>query len=233
MSGVNIILQRQRQQRLILRALSLCRPNESLPRQLEGNQQRRWTAVKHLSTTSTSPTLSGKSILQGECLPGNCVNQLRLLSTLSKKGRIAIPRKAPIKFTSKARKFFKSLLEHKIKSNGSDDAIVGIMLKYKQSQTGEPRMVYTFDFVKQNQITKRDEPVSLEVVKSSEDEDGSGGQHEEIPKSPEDSIDDGLPKLYIHQHAFLKVLGCTIDIDEVNLTPILFDREGNVLDPNA
>ena len=50
---------------------------------------------------------------------------------------------------------------------------------------------------------------------------------------PYEWVDDGLPKLYIHQHAFLKLLGSTIDIDLDNFTPILYDREGNKLDPNA
>ena len=63
--------------------------------------------------------------------------------------------------------------------------------------------------------------VSLEL-----NEDGT-------PKSPEQSMDDGLPKLYVNHNAFLKVLGATVDIDLEKITPILYDREGNVMDPNA
>ena len=62
--------------------------------------------------------------------------------------------------------------------------------------------------------------VSLEVL-----EDGV------TPKSPEDSENDGLPKLYVHHNAFMKVLSCTLDVDEANLIPLLYDREGNKLDP--
>lgn len=64
--------------------------------------------------------------------------------------------------------------------------------------------------------------VSLEVL-----DDGI------TPKSPKDSINDGLPKLYVNHNAFLKVLGCTLDVDIENLKPILFDKEGNQVDPNV
>ena len=63
--------------------------------------------------------------------------------------------------------------------------------------------------------------VSLELM-----EDGT-------PKSPKDSMNDGLPKLYVHHDAFLKVLGATLDVNTESLTPILYDREGNLMDPNA
>jgi hypothetical protein len=137
-----------------------------------------------------------------------------------------VPQKAPVKMTPKARKFFKGLLAHNMESNKET---IGIMLRYRQSQTGEPRMVFTFDFVTQNQISDKDEPVSLELVESI----GSDGEKEETPKLPQDSYDDGLPKLFIHEHAFMKVLGCTIDINTLDLTPVLYDREGNLCDPNA
>lgn len=52
------------------------------------------------------------------------------------------------------------------------------------------------------------------------------------PKPPDESINDGLPKLYVHHHTFMKVLGATIDIKDDGVTPFLLDREGNVMDPN-
>mmetsp|Transcript_15933 Transcript_15933/g.27163 ORF Transcript_15933/g.27163 Transcript_15933/m.27163 type:complete len:101 (+) Transcript_15933:29-331(+) len=74
-----------------------------------------------------------------------------------------------------------------------------------------------------HQLKKR---VSLEVL-----EDGI------TPKPPSESWNDNLPKLYIHHNAFMKVLGGTLDVDfnaeTGDLTPKLFDREGNVMDPNA
>ena len=163
-----------------------------------------------------------------------------------KKERSFIPRKAPVKLTSQARKFFKLLIEQKLKQeeqlkvdndNADNDSslssCVGIMLKYQQSLSGEPRMVYTFDYVTQDQISNQDEPVSLEIIETTSTGNDSNQEDEEIPKPPEESINDGLPKLYIHQHAFLKVLGSTIDLDTKTFAPILYDKEGNELDPNA
>jgi len=82
-------------------------------------------------------------------------------------------------------------------------------------------MVFGFRFVTQEELDETDEGVSLEVL-----DDGS-------PKPPMDSKDDGLPKLYVHHNAFLKVLGATVDVDPTNFTPILYDKEGNRMDPNA
>ena len=68
--------------------------------------------------------------------------------------------------------------------------------------------------------------VSLEVL-----EDGV------TPKPPAESWNDGLPKLYIHHAAFMKVLGGKLDVkmnaETGDLIPLLFDREGNEMDPNA
>jgi hypothetical protein len=63
--------------------------------------------------------------------------------------------------------------------------------------------------------------VSLEVL-----DDGT-------PRPPDQALKDGLPKLYVQEHAFMKVLGCTLDVDEEQILPILYDREGNLMDPNA
>jgi len=82
-------------------------------------------------------------------------------------------------------------------------------------------MVFSFSFVSKDELHERDEGVSLEV-----DEDGN-------PKSPAETLDDGLPKLYIHHNAFLKVLGSTVDVDTKNITPVLYDKEGFELDSNA
>lgn len=124
-----------------------------------------------------------------------------------------IPRKAAVELTETSRTLFKKLLE-----NTSKD---GILLNYNQSSTGEPRMVFSFSFVNKDELHEQDEGVSLEV-----DEEGN-------PKSPKDALDDGLPKLYVHHNAFLKVLGATVDVDTEKLTPKLFDKEGFELDANA
>jgi hypothetical protein len=67
-----------------------------------------------------------------------------------RKKREFVPRKAAVLLTDKARTFFKSLL-----SNNPQKA--GIMLKYHQSTTGGPRMVFSFDFVSQEELLPEDE----------------------------------------------------------------------------
>jgi len=136
-----------------------------------------------------------------------------------------IPPKAAIQLTSKARIFCRELLE-----NTSNPEIAGIILRFQQSASGEPRMVFSFDFVMTGDLGKDDEGVSLEVL-----EDGT-------PTPPIESMNDGKRKLYLHQSAILKVMGGTLDIamrdDESGkgtkvITPIMHDREGNEMDPNV
>jgi hypothetical protein len=57
-----------------------------------------------------------------------------------------------VALTPKARNFFRALLE-----STSDPEIVGIILNYHQSSSGEPRMVFSFDFVKADQLSSLDE----------------------------------------------------------------------------
>jgi len=104
----------------------------------------------------------------------------------------------------------------------------GILLKYEMSAKKAMRMTFKFDLIKdrKKELTDQDEGVSLEVL-----EDGI------TPKPPVESWDDGLPKLFIHQNAFMKVLGGKLDVDfnseTGDLTPKLFDRQGFELDPNV
>jgi hypothetical protein len=135
-----------------------------------------------------------------------------------KKLRSFVPRKAAVNLSDKSRTLFKRLLE-----NPSRPEIVGVLLNYDQSGTGEPRMVFSFSFVTKEDLAGKfldAEGVSLEL-----DEKGN-------PKSPQDSLNDGLPKLYVDRNAFLKVLGATVDVDVDTMAPVLHDREGNKLDPN-
>lgn len=142
--------------------------------------------------------------------------QSPLSSPLAKtKGRKKfVPRKAAVKLTDKARTLFKKLLENQPSRDG-------ILLNYNQSSSGQPRMVFSFSFVSKDELHEQDEGVSLEV-----DDEGN-------PKSPREALDDGLPKLYVHHNAFLKVLGATVDVDPEKITPILYDKEGFELDANA
>jgi hypothetical protein len=142
-----------------------------------------------------------------------------------KSRRSFVPSKAAVQLTEKARKFFKLLLENPPRSG-----VIGIMLNYDQSQSGEPRMVFSFSFVTAEEIDPdQDEGVSLELIESID----AQGKATMVPKPPAESRADGLPKLYVHHNAFLKVLGATIDVDTESVTPILYDREGNRMDPNA
>lgn len=92
-------------------------------------------------------------------------------------------------------------------------------------------MVFAFEFVKVGALGKDDEGVSLEVL-----EDGT------TPKPPMQSMSDGKRKLYLHQSAILKVLGGTLDVEQIDdgtdsgttvFNPVLYDKEGNLMDPNA
>ena len=135
------------------------------------------------------------------------------------KQRGFVPRKAALNLTPKARQFLKALLE-----NAPND-VIGVMLKYQMSTAGQMRMVFAFEFVREHQIAKDDEGVSLEVLS-----DGI------TPKPPSESDGDGLKKLYIHSSAFMKVLGGLMDIEiakDGSFAPSFKDREGNFLDPNV
>jgi len=146
---------------------------------------------------------------------------LRSFSTDKKnmKQRGFVPRKAAVKLTGKARRFCKLLLK-----NSPGDDVIGIMLKYQMSTAGQMKMVFAFEFARRGDIGPDDEGVSLELL-----DDGS-------PKPPDESSNDDLPKLYVHNTAFMKVLGGEVDVDikkDGSFTPIMFDREGHLLDPNA
>lgn len=88
-------------------------------------------------------------------------------------------------------------------------------------------MVFSFRFVTKDELVEEDEGVTLEVM---ENEKGDGTM---TPLSPQETWNDGKPKLYVHHNAFMKVLGAKVDVDAATMTPILYDREGNEMDPNV
>jgi hypothetical protein len=143
-------------------------------------------------------------------------------TSMTKKNKnIMIPRKAAISITPKARTILKQIINI-TKSQG-------ILLKYEISSQHALRMAFKFVLIKDisNEINiNTDEGISLEVL-----DDGI------TPKSPMDSYNDNLPKLYISQNAFMKVLGGTLDVDinveTGDMIPRLIDREGHDMDPNA
>ena len=135
-----------------------------------------------------------------------------------KKQKGFIPRKAALNLKPKAREFLKLLLDN------SPPDIIGILLKYNPATDGKSmRMVFSVDFAREASMDPNTEGVSLEIL-----EDGS-------PKTPAESDMDGLKKLFIHESAFMKVLGATMGIkmeDDGSIMPTFKDREGNELEPN-
>ena len=67
-----------------------------------------------------------------------------------KKKHKFVPRKAAVQLTENARLFFRKLLE-------ANPNKAGIILNYHQASTGEPRMVFSFDFVTKDQLGPEDE----------------------------------------------------------------------------
>ena len=81
---------------------------------------------------------------------GTCLHSFSTESKTPKKKSKFIPRKSAVQLTEKARTFFKALLE-------SNPEKAGVILNYDQSSTGEPRMVFSFDFVNKEGISGLDE----------------------------------------------------------------------------
>jgi len=174
------------------------------------------TALKEETNNDgrSSPFSSSPLVTKHKASDANNNNTTRASPKKTKRKKKFVPRKAAVELTENARTLFQKLLENHPTRDG-------ILLNYNQSSTGEPRMVFSFSFVSRDELDEQDEGVSLEV-----DEDGN-------PKPPKDALDDGLPKLYVHHNAFLKVLGATVDVDTKNITPILYDKEGFELDANV
>jgi len=73
----------------------------------------------------------------------------------------APPRKAAVNLTPTSRSFFKRLLSQKLSNTSTSDSagknIAGIMLNYQQSLSGQPRMVFSFEFVHEDDLDENDE----------------------------------------------------------------------------
>lgn len=147
------------------------------------------------------------------------VNTMRQFSSSGINAKRFIPRKAAVALTQNTRSLFKKLLQNRSQEGG------GIILKLQHSTSGQPRLVFTLGFIEQNDVSETDEGVSLELL-----------EDEETPKSPKDSMNDGLPKLFVHETSFMKVLGGTLDVEvtkDGNFIPKIRDKEGNLIEPNV
>jgi hypothetical protein len=184
------------------------------------------TTAQRTLVTGTAPCYDGTA------------EEATLSSSLPKKRRRSAPssrlkmRKPPVTLTAPARIFFRQLLM----STTIRDDVIGILLDYHQSTSGQPRMVYSFRFVTATDIDESlDESVPLWEEEEKHDDNDEAHNNEDGPKtiSTSASSSSSHPKLYVHHNAFLKVLGATLDVDVATVTPILYDREGNLMDPNA
>ena len=198
---------------------------------LQNDRGFHWIQSSKFSTTTN---------LDGHEEPDVDTTQAKKASQRRRRTTTFIPQKAAVSLTNEARTIFKDLLSRSPRPN-----IVGIWLTNTQSRTGQPRMVYGFSFVTADELSPQDEAVSLQVVQvihSNDDGDTTTTsttttQENEsvlvVPKAPTDARNDGLPKLHVSADAFLKVLGATVDVDRTSMTPILYNKEGNRMDPNA
>ena len=89
-------------------------------------------------------------ISKSTTLGGEKISEFK--TVVRKKGRRTfVPRKAAVAMTPESRLAFKSLLA------GAPEEVTGIMLRYGQSLTGEPRMVFSFGYVRVNEVGEEDE----------------------------------------------------------------------------
>ena len=61
------------------------------------------------------------------------------------------------------------------------------------------------------------------------EEGGAGGEEEATGLAQ----DDAGPTLYIHRGAVMKVLGATVRLDTQTCQPVLYAKEGHVLQPHT
>ena len=80
-------------------------------------------------------------------------------------------------------------------------------------------MVFSLQFCTPEDLHPYDEAVALDSDTAAD--------------AAEEEADTEAKKFYVSQNAFLKVLGATVDVDLETMEPILLDKEGNRLDPNA
>ena len=145
-----------------------------------------------------------------------------------------VPLKPAVDLTPKARSFFLQLTQ-----NPPRPDICGVRLNYHQASSGEPRMVFSFAFVTEKELDAFDEAVPL-LVGNKSTEESNNARHDDTatesddPNNPSDHSQEVKqpPTLYVSGNAFLKVLGAKVDLDN-QFMPVLYDKEGNKMDPNA
>ena len=134
-----------------------------------------------------------------------------------------------------------SLLRH-------SDKYCGILVKCDHSTAGQPRMVFSMSFLTEGQVHAEDSKGRGEAVLLSLSKSSSRSIEESRLETPHPSVNvengawlssghetdsPDVPDqvLYIHQTAFMKLLGSTVDLDEDGEIKFI-DREGFKIDPN-
>jgi len=148
-----------------------------------------------------------------------------------KRRRSLIARKAPVQLTNESRKFFKSLLSvASTTKTKTEEDVCGILLTLEQSNQ-TLGLTFQFQFVSKEGLQRRRmvEPVSL-CEEGEEVVDANDRQPQSSPVMDAEK-NEGLPKLYIDESAFMKVLGGTIKYENDQL--VVYNREGFILDPNV
>lgn len=89
-----------------------------------------------------------------QCKDSTSEHRIRTCTPFQRRTFKFVSPKAPVNLTPSSRQYFKKLLS--LKTSSSPD-IIGVMLKYQQSLSGEPRMVFTFEFVREKDLEEDDE----------------------------------------------------------------------------
>eukprot|EP00588_Corethron_pennatum_P008013 CAMPEP_0194294984 /NCGR_PEP_ID=MMETSP0169-20130528/52311_1 /TAXON_ID=218684 /ORGANISM="Corethron pennatum, Strain L29A3" /LENGTH=168 /DNA_ID=CAMNT_0039044047 /DNA_START=27 /DNA_END=533 /DNA_ORIENTATION=- len=143
-------------------------------------------------------------ILSGTFQPKVCAPLTIRAHSTGRRPRRALP--PPVNVTDAARAHFLQLLQY---APGDGDSL---LLCHRTSSDHIGRFVYSFDFISPEDVDAR-QPPKMEFVQLK---------------------DEGDRRLYVDDDSLMKVLGATVDVESEDgmLVPSLFDREGNLMDPN-
>lgn len=192
------------------------------------NQKAPIGALNFATTTSSSPFDPSNHSIQQDDKSSNLETKTNVQRKRKRRVLKFVPLKPAVNITPRAQQFFLKLLH-----DPPRPTICGVRLNYDQSSSGQPRMVFSFSFVTPEELDGMDEAVPLEKKTNDDAVTGQRGDDQSIePNDTSTSNAPTVPTLYVSANAFLKVLGSTVDIDE-NFSPILYDKEGNRMDPNA
>jgi hypothetical protein len=132
--------------------------------------------------------------------------------TKAKRPSIRRPLKPCLTLNPSAKEYLSALL------SGASSNYAGVILKLDHSKEGQPRMVYSFGYINDDELAAEEKVGRGEVVNLLLDDD-----EEEYDKKM---------ILYVHETAFMKLLGCTLDYDFIKGEITFTDKGGNLMDAN-